>query len=131
MGRPLPPRLVARGLDPKGNYEHYDDLEPSEIIELYTVCHGAAGASGQDGLTPLVVFSEEPPGKNCTNGGIRVETGYDNGAGNGTAGNGQLEPGEVTATSYICNGANGLDGRDGTDGRDGQADPAVPRKTAI
>jgi hypothetical protein len=45
---------------------------------------------------------DEAPGSNCTNGGIRVVTGPD------SNGNGQLDPGEITSTKYVCAGGSTL-----------------------
>ena len=55
----------------------------------------------------------EAPGVNCADGGIKVETGLD------TDLSGILEAGEVTATTYVCNGANGTAGANGTNGTNG------------
>ncbi|MGC3998926.1 MAG: MYXO-CTERM sorting domain-containing protein [Anaeromyxobacter sp.] len=50
------------------------------------------------------------------NGGQRVLSGIDDGAGGGTADDGQLQPGEVRSTTIICNGGDGGPGQPGTDG---------------
>lgn|GEM_PF-886775 len=123
-------------------------LEPDEIDASRDVCNGAAGADGadgadgqngadgadgadgqngadgqdgadgQNGVTSLVNISAAPANL-CANGGQLIETGLDNGDGNGTANNGTLEADEVDATSAVCNGTNGLNGQDGADGQDG------------
>jgi len=61
----------------------------------------------------LVKTTVEPPGANCANGGIKVESGLDNGDGGGTADDGTLQTGEVDATSYVCNGSPGASGTNG------------------
>ncbi|HSY22390.1 MAG TPA: endo-1,4-beta-xylanase, partial [Polyangiaceae bacterium] len=59
---------------------------------------GAQGEPGTQGSSSLVNTTPEPPGVNCAQGGTRIEVGID------TNGNGVLDPNEVTATSYVCNG---------------------------
>ena len=46
----------------------------------------------------------------CTDGGIRLESGLDYNENN------NLDPNEITNTQLICNGADGIDGIDGADG---------------
>ena len=67
-------------------------------------CEGPQGpaGSGEPGVNALAQTSDEAPGANCANGGLKLEVGID------TNGNGVLDVTEVTDTSYICNG-------DGTD----------------
>jgi hypothetical protein len=76
-------------------------LQAGEITSTWYVCNGTSAAQ------TLINQSAEPAGANCANGGTRVTSGLDDGAGGGTAGNGQLEAGEVRATSYVCNGTTG------------------------
>ncbi|MEA3191377.1 MAG: hypothetical protein QOD77_1959 [Thermoplasmata archaeon] len=76
------------------------------------------------GATALVAVTSEPPGANCAHGGVRVDSGLDDGTPSGTAGNGVLEPGEVTSTSYVCNGPPGPTGSAGATGPTGAAGPA-------
>ncbi len=64
-------------------------------------------SDGTDGTKALVKTSEEPPGDNCPNGGIKIESGIDDGDGNFVG-----DP-EVT---YVCDGESGQDGQDGQDG---------------
>lgn len=60
------------------------------------------------GFNSLVKTSVESPGGNCANGGIKIESGLDNGDGGGTARDGTLQAGEVDgAAAYTCHG-NGL-----------------------
>lgn len=68
---------------------------------------GPAGSNGTDGATSLIRVTAEAAGANCTYGGQRVDTGLDDGSGNGTANDGTLQTGEVRATAYICDGAAG------------------------
>ena len=58
----------------------------------------------------LVNVLDEPPGVNCAEGGIRIETGPD------TNQNGMLDPNEVTDTFFICNGDPGAPGPEGPEG---------------
>lgn len=82
-------------------------LDLDEVTTTTFVCDGA------DGATTLTVTSLEPVGANCTDGGTRVDVGLD------VDENGTLDAGEITSTSFVCNGADGLDGADGVDGQPG------------
>lgn len=92
-------------------------LSEAEISSTSYVCDGAtgptgpAGPTGPSGLASLVVVAVEPAGANCENGGTVITTGLDDGQPSGTAGNGVLEPGEVTAaaTTYLCRPAPSLE----------------------
>jgi Collagen triple helix repeat (20 copies) len=60
----------------------------------------------------------------CTNGGVTIASGLDDGAdandaAAGLADDGELDPGEVEDSTDLCNGTDGTDGIDGTDGTDG------------
>ena len=72
--------------------------------------NGLDGADGINGLTSLIVTTAVEPGENCTNGGFRLDIGLD------TNDNGQLEPGELTSSQYLCNTtpADGLNSLIGT-----------------
>jgi 2',3'-cyclic-nucleotide 2'-phosphodiesterase (5'-nucleotidase family) len=60
--------------------------------------NGQDGDDGDDGLTSLVVQTDIGPGADCADGGVQIDSGID---GNG---NGTLEAGEITATSFVCRG---------------------------
>jgi len=84
---------VSAGLDAN------DDgvLDQSEISGSPTyVCGGAADAFN------LMVIAEDAAAASCTHGGTKVTTGLDSNANN------VLDSGEVTATSYNCNGTPGV-----------------------
>lgn len=51
---------------------------------------------------PLIVLLNELPGANCSNGGTAIQTGLDENR------DGQLQEGEVTETSFVCNGEDDL-----------------------
>lgn len=85
------------GLDVNGNGQ----LDASEITSTSYVCNGAPGATGANGFSSLVSSSAEPLGANCAAGGVRLAFGSDENH------DGVLEPSEVSATSYVCNGAPG------------------------
>ena len=71
---------------------------------------GRDGMMGPEGFSSLVsVTTLADKDENCPTGGSRVDTGIDNGDGEGTAGNGILEEGEIDQTAFICNGADGAD----------------------
>jgi OmcA/MtrC family decaheme c-type cytochrome len=58
----------------------------------------ACAGDGENGTNSLAETSPEAAGANCANGGTKVEVGVD------SNGNGQLDPAEVSGTSYVCNG---------------------------
>lgn len=67
------------------------------LCVLVAAC-GDNSQIGPAGRPALVATSDEPPGANCTDGGVKIEAGTDNN------GNGVLDPEEVMTTSYVCNG---------------------------
>jgi hypothetical protein len=83
---------VAWGLDTDGD----GILDAGEEQTVTFVCDGADGAPGTEGSAVRV--ANEPPGTNCLRGGTRIETGPD------LDGDGQLDDGEVRATSFSCDG---------------------------
>jgi hypothetical protein len=82
-------------------------LDESEIETSEFVCHGEDGQDGADGFTALVRVTIVEPGAECAAGGQRVESGLDDGAGDGTAGDGVLHDDEVTSAVTVCFGAGG------------------------
>ena len=66
-------------------------LSDAEVASTSYACNGQVANVLTD-VTP------EPPGTNCTNGGSKLSVGLD------TDGDGVLDPGEVTSTSFICSG---------------------------
>ena len=90
-----------------------DSAQVCEIVE------GADGSSERRchdvdelGSSTLAQESTEPPGDNCTAGGKRIDTGFDDNQ------NGRLDAGEVDSTLYVC------DGEPGPAGPTGPAGPA-------
>jgi hypothetical protein len=79
---------------------------------------GAPGPQGSPGVVSIVAQIAEPAGANCPDGGTRIESGSD------ANGNQQLDPPEITAISYVCNGAKGADGAKGETGDAGP--PGAP-----
>jgi uncharacterized protein (TIGR02145 family) len=73
---------------------------------------GPAGADGDTAVKTLINTTDEAPGTNCANGGIKIEVGDD------TNGNGILDTDEIddSLTRYVCNGEDGQDGADGGGG---------------
>lgn len=102
-------------------------LQAGEISSTAYVCNGAPGSDGASGMSTLVATTTLAPGQDssCPAGGLRVQTGVDDGANGGVAANGQLEAGEVAATSFVCNGASGTAGADGANGYDALVATAV------
>jgi sulfatase modifying factor 1 len=66
-----------------------------------------AGATGANGATTLTSSSTVAPGATCPLGGILVQAGIDSNR------NGVLDPGEVTTSRIVCNGATGATGATG------------------
>lgn len=91
-------KRIDSGLDTNGD----GTLDAAEISASAYVCNGATGATGASGRNSLVDVLTEAAGANCATGGKRINSGVD------TNGNGTLDSGEVTASSYVCNGASGL-----------------------
>lgn len=81
------------GLDDNGN----GLLERREVDSTSFVCNQRV-----DGRSIAVKTSTEAAGANCPAGGVRVETGLDDDDDR------QLDPGEVDATAYVCDGADGF-----------------------
>lgn len=71
---------------------------------------GADGTKGANGSTSLISIVAEPAGANCPDGGQKILTGLDDGAGGSIADDGLLQAGEVKATAFICNGPDGSSG---------------------
>ncbi|KAB1158396.1 LamG domain-containing protein [Tenacibaculum aiptasiae] len=94
---PIGPNCANGGIRVNsGNDLNYDGiLNSNEITSTSYVCNGLNGS------TSLFDFINEPPGSNCSNGGIKVRSGID------TNNNGTLEDSEVTSIAIVCNGENG------------------------
>ena len=94
-------QLIETGLDDGdgGGTARNNTLEPGEIDNSAYVCDSGA-SGGNDGKNSLIRTSSEPPGANCTDGGIRLEVGLD------ADSSGALDDTEVdaTQTQYICGG---------------------------
>ncbi len=90
-------------------------LQSGEIDSTGYSCNGTPGANGANGHAALVSSAPESPGSNCANGGIKITSGTD--LNDDTV----LQVGEITNTSYACNGANGTNGTDGAPGAQGPA----------
>lgn len=88
-------RKIQIGLDDNKD----GTLQVSEAQSTQYVCNGSNGFSG---FSSLSTANTEPPGSNCSYGGIRVNIGLDNGDGGGIARDGVLSAGEVDNTSYVC-----------------------------
>ncbi len=101
---------IASGLDDgdPGGVAGDGILQDEEVDQTSFVCNGTAPSSS------LTSVSDEAAGDNCINGGSRVSQGLDNGDGEGTADNGELEAGEVDTNFFICAGEDGQAGNGGT-----------------
>ncbi len=69
-------------------------LDELEIDGYDDICNGA------DALPVLQASTDEPPGTNCVNGGVRLDWGAD------LNGDGALDVDEITGSAYVCDGAN-------------------------
>lgn len=67
---------------------------PTEIVLASTTL--GAGATVLAETHPLA------PGGDCPGGGVELDIGYDDGSGSGSAGDGVLQPGEITQSRIIC-----------------------------
>ncbi len=99
-------------------------LDESEYIgDPQIICNGADGSNGTDGsdgtigltgadgVTSLVVTSTISVGDaECSNGGVLIESGLDDGTGAGIADNSILEADEVLQSEKLCHAVNGADG---------------------
>ena len=82
-------------------------LESAEIDGTSYACNaGAVSGTGEsDGLSTLFLSSQEPPGGNCSSGGVKLVSGLDSNR------NGTLDAVEIGGLpSYVCNGEKGADG---------------------
>lgn len=99
-------------------------LGDDEVQASATVCDGADGEDGAQGLSAAIAIEPLAGNDPCPAGGVRVSFGLDD------DGDGVLDrPGEVDASTVLCNGLPGpegpagpagQDGEDGIDGEDGQ-----------
>ena len=102
-------KVINAGVDDNAN----GVLDASEISSTGYVCNGvngsngtngadgANGTDGTNGLSALLSITNEPSGVNCAYGGNKVSSGQDINA------NSMLDLIEISATSYVCNGAPG------------------------
>jgi hypothetical protein len=94
---------ITSGLDTNIN----GGLDSGEVTSTSFVCNGTDGTNGTNGtngLNFLIATVSEPSGANCTLGGMKITGGLDANTNN------ILDLGEVTTTSYVCNGATGAAG---------------------
>jgi hypothetical protein len=64
-------------------------------------CQGQDGEIGPVGSSSLINLIDEPAGPNCSNGGVKIESGIDNNKNN------TLDLSEVTSTKYVCTSQSG------------------------
>ena len=79
-------------------------LEPGEVTSTSYLCVEQP-VPPVSPVTLLLVTPLMAGDPHCTYGGTEYQTGLDNGANGGVAGDGILESGEVTQTSYMCLGS--------------------------
>jgi len=102
------------------------DLDDSGILEVNEVTDTSYVCDGTRGFDSLLVQTAILVGDAlCANGGIRIDSGLDDGGTSDVASDGALGSTEVDMTSSLCagldgsNGAAGAAGTDGVDGMDG------------
>ncbi len=96
--------LFEVGIDDNRN----TTLDPGEVDSFFYVCNGVDGSDGSNGNNSLITVSSFSGSQGgCTNGGLFIRTGIDD------DGDSILDPDEIDATSYVCNGNNGSNGSDG------------------
>ena len=77
-------------------------LQNGEVSQTETICSGTDGDPADPFYGGLVEVVSEPPGPWCEYGGLRIETGVDNGADGGTPGDGVLQEGERSGLDFVC-----------------------------
>jgi hypothetical protein len=82
---------IAAGPDSNGNAS----LDVAEVVSTQYVCNGISATNS------LIRTDNESAGANCAYGGTHISAGQD------TNGNAALDPIEVAANAYACNGAPG------------------------
>ena len=87
---------IETGIDTDGDGQ----LSSSEITSSQNVCN-AVGATATLVSTKVLAAGNS----HCIDGGTEIDTGLDNGAGGGTAGDGILQSGEITSSQYVCSGS--------------------------
>ena len=105
-----------KGDDGKSAYQIWLDAgNTGTEQEFLDSLKGSSGTDGTSGNQSLIKTTVEAAGDNCTNGGLKIETGID------SNGDGTLDDDEVNTsqTKYLCNGTDGTDGTDGEDGING------------
>lgn len=93
-------QLAPDGVCLKGGVQIAQPGKPTQVV-----CNGTTGTNG--GTTLVVTTPLSAGDGHCSAGGVRIDSGLDNGAGGGTANNGTLEPGEIASTQFACNGDTG------------------------
>jgi hypothetical protein len=91
-------------------------LQSGEVDGSEVICNGDTGAQGVAGPATLTSTFDLDPGVTCSNGGLRLDFGGDDGDPGGTAGDGILDPQEIDDTKIICNGVDGSSGNTGSAG---------------
>lgn len=82
-------------------------LDENEISNTKFVCNGDDGSNGANGSNSLLDLIAEPVGENCSAGGFKLISGFDENSNN------VLDNDEIINTEYICNGADGNNGING------------------
>ncbi len=96
-------KAINVGIDSNAN----GMLEASEVSSSGYVCNGSGGSNGANGtngtngLNTLMSIVVEPVGANCAYGGNKTSSGLDANL------DSVLDAAEVSATSFVCNGAPG------------------------
>jgi len=70
------------------------------VILLFVFLSSCSAEDGVSGLNNMSSLSDEPEGINCEYGGVKIENGIDLNS------NSNLDPNEVSSTTYVCDGFN-------------------------
>lgn len=117
-----------KGDDGKSAYQIWLDAgNTGTEQEFLDSLKGSSGTDGTSGNQSLIKTTVEAAGDNCTNGGLKIETGID------SNGDGTLDDDEVNTsqTKYLCNGTDGTDGEDGLDGNGSGSVENIPYSVVL
>ncbi len=76
-------------------------LAAAEVAGTFVVCDVGGEVDGGDAV---VEARRLAMGAACSRGGVAIASGADDGGGGGVAGDGVLQPGEIDAVRYLCDG---------------------------
>ena len=98
-----------------GGYEIHLGLDDNfnNVLDQKEIDHVEILCNGVNGFSALQTSTQETSGANCQQGGVKIQTGLDDGAGDGVAYDLILHTDEVDHTQYLCHGSQGQAGING------------------